>query len=193
MNVSLYGCVTFVLIATYDIIEPHRNALQTAIGDPVQGLYNFTPTTPLQQHAGLRQLYNFGLYSNCAYVNATQGTCSNGTVANALQPYTVILADMPVNYTDLTMGFIPDTITFTNSNYLSNFSQGAYYLLLLGSICAALSLLVYVFLANMRTILITFLKRNPKANINILRSNRFRHSWHLIPSRRSGNMDRSHT
>ncbi|KAI0343991.1 hypothetical protein BDW22DRAFT_1328054 [Trametopsis cervina] len=107
--------------------------------DPVPGLYTDNSSAPLQQHAGLRNQYRFGLYSYCAYVNDTHGTCSNSTAGTRLQPYQAFLADVPVNYTGLTNSFIPDT-TFVNSSYLGDFSRGAYYLLLLGSIAVALAL-----------------------------------------------------
>ena len=90
-------------------------------------------------HAGLRTEYKFGLYSYCAYVNDTHGTCSNSTAGTKLQPYVAFLGDIPSNYTGLTNSFIPD-VTFINSNYLGDFSRGAYYLLLLGSIAVALAL-----------------------------------------------------
>ncbi|KAI0702416.1 actin cortical patch SUR7/pH-response regulator pali [Cytidiella melzeri] len=107
--------------------------------DPVPGLYTGNSSLPLQQDAGLRNLYKFGLYSYCAYVNDTHGTCSNSTAGTRLQPYQAFVGDVPSNYTGLTNSFIPDT-TFTNSSYLGDFSRGAYYLLLLGSIAVALAL-----------------------------------------------------
>lgn len=96
-------------------------------------------------NAGLRTEYKFGLYSYCAYVNDTHGTCSNSTAGTRLQPFLAFLGDIPSNYTGLTNSFIPDT-TFTNSSYLGDFSRGAYYLLLLGSIAVALALFTSVLL-----------------------------------------------
>ena len=93
-------------------------------------------------HSGLRPLYNFGLYSYCSYIDSKDGQCSNSSVAFQLQPYSVVLADMPTNYSGLTQGFVPSDLTFTNSHYLGEFSRAAYYLLLMGSICAALAMLM---------------------------------------------------
>ncbi|KAI5123705.1 hypothetical protein M0805_000301 [Coniferiporia weirii] len=117
-------------------------ALQTSTGDPVQGLYAPNASTSIGEGAGLRELYQFGLYSYCAYVDTVQGVCSNSSAAFPLEPYSVILADMPFRYSNLTQAFIPDGLTFTNSHYLSEFSRAAYYLLLLGSICAALAMII---------------------------------------------------
>jgi hypothetical protein len=58
-------------------------------------------------------------------------------------PFPAFLGDIPLNYTILTNSFIPDT-TFTNSSFLGDFSRGAYYLLLLGSIAVALAFFTYV-------------------------------------------------
>jgi len=123
----------------------YGNSLQTAIGDPVQGLYTSSPTAPLQQQAGLRQTYEFGIYSYCAYVNPGQGICSNTTAGFPWQPFNLILADMGANYSGLTQNFINNTLTFTNSHYLGQFSHSAYYVLLLGTICAALALVLGIF------------------------------------------------
>ena len=119
-----------------------RDALQTAIGDPVEGLYTTNASISMGTHSGLRPLYNFGLYSYCSYIDSKDGQCSNSSVAFQLQPYSVVLADMPTNYSGLTQGFVPIDLTFTNSHYLGEFSRAAYYLLLMGSICAALAMLM---------------------------------------------------
>ncbi|THH11780.1 hypothetical protein EW145_g439 [Phellinidium pouzarii] len=117
-------------------------ALQNSIGDPVQGLYATNASTSIGEGTGLRQIYQFGLYSYCAYIDKVQGSCSNSSAAFQLDPYEVVLADMFSNYSSLTKGFIPTNLTFTNSHYLSEFSNAAYYLLLLGSICAALAMII---------------------------------------------------
>lgn len=124
------------------LIVSDSQALQTSIGDPVQGLYNFTPSAPLEQAAGLRQLYQFGLYSHCAYTDGVQGICSNSSVANKWEPYSSVLADMPSNYSGLTQNLLTGNQTFLNSHYLAEFSTAAYYLLLMGSICAALAMIM---------------------------------------------------
>jgi hypothetical protein len=108
--------------------------------DPIYGLYTSNASAPLGVQAGLRQLYEFGLYSHCAYVNRTVGICSNTTVASKFLPYDAITSDMSTNYTQATDSFLKGT-TFHNSNYLGTQSKAAYYLILLGTICTALTLL----------------------------------------------------
>jgi len=107
--------------------------------DPINGLYTSNSSAPLGIQAGLRQQYKFGLYAHCAYINKTAGTCSNTTVANKFQPYDAITSDMSANYTQATDTILKNT-TFHNSGYLGTETKAAYYLILLGSICAALTL-----------------------------------------------------
>ncbi|CCM01614.1 uncharacterized protein FIBRA_03675 [Fibroporia radiculosa] len=115
--------------------------LHGALSDPIEGLYTDNASAPLQQRAGLRNFYDFGLYSYCAYVNTTHGTCSNTSAGNRFQPFQVITADMLSNYSGYTDYIISPT-TFTDSTYLGDFSNGAYYLLLIGTICAAVALFI---------------------------------------------------
>ena len=109
-----------------------RNALAEATGDPVDGLYTTNATVPLAEGAGLRQLYKFGLYSYCAYLEDGEGTCSNRTTALQFQPYDVVLDDMSGRFSSLTRALVDDQLTFTNSRYLGEFSRAAYYLLQIG-------------------------------------------------------------
>jgi hypothetical protein len=122
-----------------------RSYLSEKIDDPILGLYTYNASAPLGVQAGLRQQYKFGLYSYCAYISETQGTCSNHTVAAKFQPYEAILSDMMVNYSEITTFIISSSNSdFQNSQYLGSSSQGAYYLVLLGTICAALALFTLV-------------------------------------------------
>jgi hypothetical protein len=113
--------------------------------DPINDLYTTNASAPLGAQAGLRQFYEFGLYSHCAYVNKTAGICSNTTVASKFLPYDAITSDMVTNYTQATDSFLKGT-TFHNSSYLGTESKAAYYLILLGSICTALTLFRSVFI-----------------------------------------------
>ncbi|KAI0961173.1 hypothetical protein AcV7_000344 [Taiwanofungus camphoratus] len=122
-------------------VSDYGRGLAGALGDPIEGLYTYNASAPLQERKGLRQVYEFGLYSYCAYVNKTHGTCSNHSTADRFEPYNVITADMFTNYSSLTDALIADSnTTFTDSSYLGEFSNGAYYPLLIGTICAALAL-----------------------------------------------------
>ena len=124
----------------------HRAGLAASIApDPVDGLYTTNASAPLLEQAGLRNYYNFGLYTYCAYVNGSAGTCSPHDTAKRLQPFMAILGDMPANYSRLTLALLPSD-TFTVSQYLGEFSNGAYYLLLLGTIVAGLTLFVCVYI-----------------------------------------------
>jgi len=120
-----------------------RDALFAAFSDPILGLYTGNASAPLNVHAGLRQLYKFGLYSHCAYVNTTAGLCTNTTAAYQFRPYTVITNDMLSNYSGYTSAIIPNA-TFADSSSLGKSSRSAYYLLLLGSILATISLATFV-------------------------------------------------
>lgn len=122
----------------------YSEALRTAFNpDPVDGLYTYNASTPLGVHAGIRQLYEFGLYSHCGYTNATAGICSNHTIPGRFVPYDVITVDMANNYSQITNTVLLNTI-FHNSGYLGTESKAAYYLILLGTICAFLALGTYV-------------------------------------------------
>ncbi|KII93928.1 hypothetical protein PLICRDRAFT_26950 [Plicaturopsis crispa FD-325 SS-3] len=120
-------------------VSGYGEGLGKAFSDPIDGLYTFNASAPLQVKAGLRQSYQFGLYSYCAYTEANLGTCSNETVANRFEPYLAITSDMFSNYSQFTDAIIGNT-TLNDTSYLKNSSKAAYYLILLGSICAALAL-----------------------------------------------------
>ena len=120
-----------------------RNALSTVLSVPILGLYTDNATAPLDVHAGLRQVYKFGLYSHCAYINKTAGLCTGVATAYRFQPYTVITNDMLSNYSDYTDTIIHNS-TFANSPSLGRSSRAAYYLLLFGLILSTISMLTSV-------------------------------------------------
>src|SRR5262245_6276682 len=94
-----------------------RQGLEAAFGDPIVGLYTDNASAPLGVRAGLRQVYKFGLYSYCAYVDDKHGKCGNKTAAARFQPYRAITSDMPRNYTQFTDAIILNT-TFRDDGYL---------------------------------------------------------------------------
>lgn len=124
-------------------VSGYGNALFQAFQDPIQGLYTDNASLPLGQGLGLRQEYKFGLYSYCAYVTGSAGSCSNHTVASRFEPYNAVTADMLLNYSQYSNYIFVDT-TFKNSSYLGYNSHVAYYFLLLGTLFAFLSLLTGV-------------------------------------------------
>lgn len=102
-------------------------------------LFTNTSSVPLQEHFGLRQFYDFGLYSYCAYVDVTAGSCSHTKAATKFLPYDMISADVAVG---LLSSATPDTIALSAS--IGSQSRSAYYLILLGLICTALALFAWV-------------------------------------------------
>ncbi|KAF8528028.1 Glucanosyltransferase-domain-containing protein [Hysterangium stoloniferum] len=122
-------------------ISPN-NGLESATGDPTPGLYNNNASVPLQAQNGLRQVYSWGFYSHCAYVDSSHGTCANSTFANKFVPFDSILADTPSKYSVVTRFLIsrPNT-TFSNSPFLATSSRAAFYLIFVGTICVFLALI----------------------------------------------------
>nr|GAT43675.1 predicted protein [Mycena chlorophos] len=120
-------------------VSNYGDALHHALIDDIDGLYTNNASAPLEAGAGLRQLYEFGLYSYCAYVNSSAGTCTNTTIQRGFRPYDALTADMQSNYTDFTNAIFSGT-TFANSNSMAHSSRAAYWMLLLGTICAAVAL-----------------------------------------------------
>ena len=135
--------VRLVIKANLSIITSplSRQTLAQGLGDPISGLYAPNASAPLKAQAGIRQWYKFGLYSYCGYLNNTAGTCTNTTIANGYQPYQAILADMSLNYSALTIFIINGTSTF-ESQSLANHTHSAYYLILIGTVCAFLALVM---------------------------------------------------
>jgi hypothetical protein len=121
----------------------HREALHHAFTDPIEGLYTTNASAPLQAAAGLRQVYEFGLYDHCGYVDDKQGICGNQTIGEQFRPYEAITSDMLANYSISTAALVVN-VTFRDSDYLGQSSKAAYWMLLLGTICAALALITSV-------------------------------------------------
>jgi SUR7/PalI family len=133
--------VRFVIKVSAVISPSRRQTLAQGLGDPITGLYATNASAPLRKKAGIRQWYKFGLYSYCGYLNNTAGTCSNTTIANKYQPYDALLTDMSLNYSALTIFIINGTSSF-ESQTLATHTHSAYYLILIGTICAFLALVM---------------------------------------------------
>jgi len=136
--------IPFPVLGSLNYFLFNSAALEAAILNPIFGLYTSNASAPLQAEQGLRQLYEFGLYSYCAFVDERQGTCGNHTIGEQFTPYDAITADMSSNYSFLSSTLIPET-TFQDSKYLGQSSKAAYWMILFGTICAALALLTFVF------------------------------------------------
>jgi len=124
-------------------MSQYGQTLAKGLGDPITGLYASNASAPLKSGAGIRQWYKFGLYSYCGYLNNTAGTCTNTTVANKYQPYNALIADMSLNYSALTNFIINGTSSFENQSMASH-THSAYYLILIGTICTFLALVIGV-------------------------------------------------
>ncbi|KAF8649867.1 hypothetical protein AX16_005629 [Volvariella volvacea WC 439] len=127
----------------------YGDALHDALLVPIEGLYTDNASIPLQQRLGIRNYYNFGLYSYCGYINDTVGTCTNRTTAALFQPYEALTMDMRSNYSVITRAILFDNTRFADSENLGTLTRAAYYTLLLGTICAALAFILGVLKFNL--------------------------------------------
>ena len=121
-----------------------RPNLAVIFGDPIQGLYTTNASSPLGRQQGVRPYYKFGLYSYCAYLNESAVQCSNRTAGFKFQPYAYVVSDMSANYSQYTTAFYAGT-QFQNNAYLASSSHAAYWMLLLGALCAVFALATSVF------------------------------------------------
>ncbi|VDB93364.1 unnamed protein product [Peniophora sp. CBMAI 1063] len=136
MNVSAYGAALAVGFAP----------------DPILGLYATNASLPLAERQGIRDMYQWGLYSYCAYltVNGTgpvssgNGTCSNTTAGTQFLPYDQLTADMPSNYSMFTGSIITGT-SFRVDGGLGTHTKDAYYCLIVGTVLLFVSLLLGLF------------------------------------------------
>lgn len=119
-------------------------ALEVTLQNEIHGLYTTNASTPLAQGLGAYQYYKFGLYSRCGYLNETAGNCNNHTTGQQFQPFLALTQDMnPNNYSLIIRNMLPDS-DFTNSKYTGQSTKAAYWMILLGTICAALALITCV-------------------------------------------------
>ncbi|TFY83984.1 hypothetical protein EWM64_g44 [Hericium alpestre] len=126
-------------------VSGYGQALAQGFGDPIDGLYTNNATAPLGAGLGMRQFYEFGLYTYCGYTSQTPqvGICTNHTTARRYEPYEAITSDMLSNYSLYTDAIIVGT-TFRDSGSTGTHTHSAYYLLLLGTIFCGLALVLGV-------------------------------------------------
>lgn len=113
--------------------------------DPVYGLYdNLNASAPLAAGLGLRQYYQFGLYSYCATTAYNGSLCVKEKIAAGFTPYTALISDMLPNHSILTTAMLtqlqPPTKFYYNADSMNQLSNVGYYMLLLGTVCAAVAL-----------------------------------------------------
>ena len=123
-----------------------RNTLSaiTVNADKFDDIYTNNASAPLNQKQGLRQLYLFGLYSHCAYVNETSGICSKQTIGVQYRPYDELTSDMPLKESTLTDSFHAFE-PIRDSNHLGSEAKGAYWCILIGTILPFVAVATCVF------------------------------------------------
>jgi len=120
-------------------------ALSTASGDPTPNFYNNTPYSPLSQGLGLRQVYRWGFYGYCGYVDPAsgQGVCTaegNGSFAYPFAPMDAILAEIPSTYRPTAQYLVPVS-KFRDSGYEKSTSRAGFIFIFIGSLTTALTFL----------------------------------------------------
>jgi len=120
-------------------------ALSTATGDPTPHFYNNTPYSPLSQGLGLRQVYRWGFYGYCGYVDPAsgQGVCTaegNGSFAYPFAPMDAILAEIPSQYRTTAQFLVPPS-KFRDSGYETRTSRAGFYFIFIGSVATGLTFL----------------------------------------------------
>lgn len=116
-------------------MSQYGDALHEQLIDTID-IYTLNASAPLMVGAGLRQFYRFGLYDYCAYVTSDAGICSEHTFGAFFKPYDAITGDMSFNFSNITNAIITDT-TFRDSDYLADYTRAAFWLIFLGTLCAA--------------------------------------------------------
>ncbi|KAG8960153.1 hypothetical protein FRC00_000819 [Tulasnella sp. 408] len=117
-------------------------ALNAATGVTSPGLYTDNASVPLGDELGLRNIYSWGLYGYCAYLNETAGQCGNQTFANEFRPMDVLLSDTPEAYSIQTRTLVPNATAFKNSSYLAGLTKPAFWLVFVATLCAGGALLI---------------------------------------------------
>ncbi|KAG2023129.1 hypothetical protein CC2G_000820 [Coprinopsis cinerea AmutBmut pab1-1] len=116
----------------------YEPAIELATKNPFE-IYATNASTPLDQGLGLYLDYYWGLYAHCGYLNGTEGQCSNHTLGHRYEPSTTILNDLSPALSILSRSLIPDDSSFTDAKYTGNSTKAAYWMILLGTVCAGLA------------------------------------------------------
>ncbi|TFK19449.1 hypothetical protein FA15DRAFT_674424 [Coprinopsis marcescibilis] len=118
----------------------YQQAMIVALANPFNNVYAPNSSVQLASGGGLRHHYLYGLYTHCAYLaNTTEGLCSSHVVGNQFRPFDTIVEDLPLNISRLSQSFILQDTPFTDAEYTSSNSRAAYWMVLLGTICAGLT------------------------------------------------------
>ncbi|PPQ99578.1 hypothetical protein CVT24_005366 [Panaeolus cyanescens] len=146
---SVLTTVTFLLLVLIHIdvdASGFGAAINRAVAPNNVTVYATNGSLPLQANAGIRQIYHFGLYRYCAYVDSdSSGLCGNHTTGYKLNPFTVIAADAPPLVLPLTLP-IPSVKeaaaagAFFDDRYLGQSTKAAYWMILIATVCTVLAL-----------------------------------------------------
>ncbi|PPR00255.1 hypothetical protein CVT24_005003 [Panaeolus cyanescens] len=134
-------------------------AINRAVTPDTFDIYSNNASTPLQAENGIRKFYDFGLYSYCAYIDEKAGSCGNQTIGERFKPYDVIAADarpdIKIFVTIISTAPKSQGDTFFDSRYLGQSSKAAYWMILIGTICAMLALITGLLKNNLTYFLST--------------------------------------
>lgn len=96
-------------------------------------------------HDGLRQNYEFGLWNYCAtngpVGSAPRSYCTSRGFGSTIQPAVILEQDIPERFVPALRRALPETV-FTADSYLGTYTKAATYLIFIGSIAAALVMLI---------------------------------------------------
>ncbi|KAM0754646.1 hypothetical protein T439DRAFT_321678 [Meredithblackwellia eburnea MCA 4105] len=112
----------------------------------ITAIYNTAATVGGNRtHNGIRLTYEWGVWgycaSNAATVGGSRSYCSQRSFGATFQPASVLYTDIPTAYTSAFNATVPKSV-FTDDAYLGNFTKAANYLVFIGSILAALAMLI---------------------------------------------------
>ncbi|CAD6887317.1 unnamed protein product [Tilletia controversa] len=92
---------------------------------------------------GIKQRYEWGLYNFCAGDSQRDArSCTDHHFGHKFQPLPTLEADASADNAQAINQSIPSDSTFANTDYLSKYSQAAFWLLFIGTILSGLSFLV---------------------------------------------------
>ncbi|TKA50401.1 hypothetical protein B0A53_06256 [Rhodotorula sp. CCFEE 5036] len=98
-------------------------------------------------HGGLRQTYEWGLWSYCATngdLGAPRSYCVASSVNNGVDPAAVLLEDVPLKYSDLLKSILPNQV-LSVSDSLDFYTNRASIVILTATITAGLAALLGLF------------------------------------------------
>jgi len=134
-----------------NIVPRNIRMVTVATGDVGQalGLGNsiYGQSSSNAANAGLRQYYEWGLWTYCAKSGSSGGApdyCDGTSWAHEFRPVPAILYDVPANAQTEVANRLPGGV-FTSDSYLGRFSKAAFYLLIIGTILGGLALIMGFF------------------------------------------------